>query len=274
MRLAAYSLLALCCAVLAGCSTARSRTYLTDMEIEEALRAVPAKELQMQPGDILEIAVSSSEPELAQPFNTVVSTAGLRAVAESAGLKVASEQGSRSYTVDLRGNIEFPVLGTLPVQGLTPSQISRKITGEIISKGYIKDPFVTVNLQNFTFYSLGSGGNAGGNGGQHIVKANSFNILQALSLIGSLDGSSVKIDDLGVIRTVGDERTMYSVNLRTKELFQSPVFYLQQNDIIYMKPKGGRFSNEMNMTMSFIGLGTAISSLVTTYLLLQDKRER
>ena len=161
-------------------------------------------------------------------------------------VKIAAEPGK---------NLHFPVLGKVHVADYTMRQISDNLKYDIISRGYIKDPIVNVRLTNFSVTVLGETG-------QTVLKIDedSFNILQLIAKTGGTSDNA-KIRDIMVIRKENGEERAYSVNLQSKDVFVSPVFYLQQNDIVYVKPRGIRFSNSGQTAMTFIntivGIGTA-----------------
>ncbi len=241
---------------LVSCATPRSMTILQDMEYETLYDAHPAPELVLQRGDRLGIQVMSANPQLAAPFNT-----GLGLV-EAA----TAPQQTVSYTLDKDGNIEFPVLGVLHAEGHTLKQMQEIIAGEIIEQGYIKDPVVKATLENFEITVIGKLGN-------HVlkVKESSINLIQVLAQSKEIDGGA-KIQDVSVIRTENGKRQAYAVNLKTKELFDSPVFYLQQNDVVYVKPKGTTLSPEGQVVMTFVGTGLTLTSIITNFILWSNRR--
>lgn len=227
-----------------SCTTAKQMSYLMDMAYDTDYPVPPAPELAIQPDDLLGITVTCSTPELAAPFN------------------LFSEGGSGlKYVVDRKGNIEFPVLGTINVWGATLSQIRNGIADGIRANGFISDPVVTVTLENFSITVIGSAGNA-----VVPVTGSSMNLLQALATTGNITNHS-DIRDIMVIRTENGVRRSYSVDLQSKDLFDSPAFYLKQNDVVYVKPKGVRLSASGQTTMTFITAGLSLISIIVNTLL-------
>lgn len=208
------SLLALVLSVSA-CVTPSQITYIKDMEYGKDYPAKPAPELRVQQMDRLSIHVYSSDPALATPFN-------VGAIVQD-GVGTTHEA---SYVVDAEGNIDFPVLGSIPVEGMTLKEVQTNITNRIINSGYIREPVVSVNLQNFTVTVISYGSTDRVN-----VTGRSINLLQ---LVAPTQGQKIK--EVEVIRTENGVRKAYSVDFQTIEMFDSPVFYLQQNDIVYVKP--------------------------------------
>ena len=228
---------ALAGAMLVGCATPSTTTLLKDMEYNNPYAAQSVPELKIQRGDRLNIKVMSENPVLSAPFSDGVS-------ATSAG---ASELG---YPVDNNGQIEFPVLGRLKVEGLTLRQCEQLVAQGIKESGYIKEPIVKASMGNFRITIIGSSGNNVMN-----VKEDNINLLQVLASNGGVDGKMQKIKDVMVIRTEGGQHTAYTVNLQSKDLFDSPVFYLKQNDIVYLKPRGRSLNPTGEAIMTFVQSG-------------------
>lgn len=237
--------------MVVSCSTPKKMTYLMDMQYETPYSANPAPDLTIQPGDVLSILVSSENPLLAAPFNgqSVTSTS-------TSGGNTAVE-----YTVDADGNITFPVLGKVRVSGMSTGNIESLIANRISTLGYIKDPVVSVALANFTVTVIGNTGNL-------VLNANgpSLNLFQAIAKAGGTD-EKAKIKDVMVIRTENGERMAYQVNLQEKSLFDSPVYYLRQNDIVYVKPRGISLSSEGSTVMTFVGSGLTLVNIIMNYIL-------
>lgn len=239
-----------------SCTTPARLAYLRDMDYDKPYLAKPAPELRLQVEDKVNIQVFSTEEDLAKPFN-----AG-SGVIDGTGQTLGS---SSSYTIDKTGNIDFPVLGTLHIEGKTLNEVKNDIASEIVRLGYIREPLVKVEMENFTITVLGETGQS-----VMPVQGSSINILQVLARSGGTTDLS-KIPDVMVIRTEGGERVAHSVNLQSKSLFESPVFYLQQNDVVYVKPRGLRQSSTMSAIMSALTPLITLGSTLTTLILVVTK---
>jgi len=230
-----------------GCNSPRRLSYMMDLAYDMPFVAKPAPELLVQRGDRLEIQIFSSVPELTAPFRT------RSAQAETMVGDV--------YLVERDGCIMFPTLGSISVEGKTLNQVRETISGLIQKGGYIKEPMVRARLANFTVTVIGSAGNT-----VIPVEDSDINLLQVIARSGRTSGNS-NIREVTVIRNERGFRTAYKVNLQTKELFDSPVFYLQQNDIVYIKPQGFSLSTEGQTIMSFVTSGLSLGSIIANFLL-------
>ena len=230
--------------LLVACSTPRKLSYLRDLEYNVPFDAHPAPELRLKVDDRISIQVFCDQPELAAPFN-------------AAGVQIESEGGtllSTTYGVDARGNIDFPILGELHVEGKTLNEVQKEISAEITRRGYIKEPVVKAELENFTITVIGEMGAS-----ILPVEGSTITILQVLAQVESKDTENAKIPDVAVVRTENGKRQAYSINLQSKALYDSPVFYLQQNDLVYVKPRGLKLSSGGDVFLKFFT--PAISSL-------------
>lgn len=238
---------------LSSCTTPRTLGYLLDMEYNKDYPAIPAPELRMQKEDRLSIQVLSEKAELSAPFNTLLTITDLA--------NQTVREPILTYVVDREGNIDFPVLGKLHIEGMTLNEIEEMIAGEIIARGYIKEPVVNAELDNFQVTVIG-----GTSGGVLQVQGHSFNLLQAIARISGGNNEQINIKEVTVIRTENGVRTAYAVNLQKKALFESPVFYLQQNDVIYYKPNVYRLSQTASSFIGFISTLSSFAALVLSYL--------
>ena len=229
---------------VSACVTPSQITYIKDMNYGVDYPAKPAPELHVQKQDRLTVRVYSSDPALATPFNVGALTQ------DGAGTTREA-----SYIVDADGNIDFPVLGTIPVEGLTLKEVQMNIANRIINSGYIREPVVSVDLQNFTVTVVKYGTT-----NRITVGDRSINLLQ---LVAPTDGEKIK--EVEVIRTENGIRKAYSVDFQTIAMFESPVFYLQQNDIVYVKPArwqpsqtGLALRTTTTMILSFVNIAANV----------------
>lgn len=250
--------------LLTSCGAYRRTAYLQDLKTDETYIVQPRPEARISVGDKLSITVTCSNPALAAPFNIasghVTYDTGVDDIAYA-----FQEEEQKGYLVDKNGDIDFPVLGKINVAGTTLQELKKEIEYQLKSKPYILDPLVFVEFMNFQVTMLGQIAN-----GNYIFKSGSVTILEALAEAGSVSGNGV-IDELWVIRTTGGARKLYTVNLKSKSLYDSPVYYLQQNDLIYAKPKDTMVDTNISNVMSWAGLFMSAVSMVTTLFMLATR---
>jgi polysaccharide export outer membrane protein len=241
-----------------SCNTSKEILYLQNIELNKPMAIEESPVIAIMPNDMLSIVVSSKDNELAALFN-------LPRVSYSAGssdLISSSMNGQISgYMVDLSGNIDFPVLGMLHVEGLTRSELSQMIKKRLIGDDLLKDPIVSVDFMNLRIYVLGEVGKPGA----IAVSKDRISVLEAISMAGDLTIYG-KREGVYVIREKDAERTTFRLDLRSVELFASPVYYLQQNDIIYVEPnkvRAGQSTINENSLKS-ISLWMSVTSLLIT----------
>ena len=206
--------------LLTSCASRKNVVYLQDMQIGEKYRYDTRHEAVIRRDDRLSITVSNKNPELAIPFNIY---GGTFKVGENGDITAdaATKVNEKGYRVDVDGDIDFPILGILHVEGLTVSEL-RDLIKEKIEKGnYMKDPLVSIEFLNFKYTVLG----AVGHNGTFSADGDRVTLLEAIA------------DRVAVIREVDGARQMFMHDLRSKDIFDSPCFYLQQNDVVYVEPK-------------------------------------
>ena len=239
---------------LASCGSYKKLTYLQDMEVLTTYDVKEQPNVLIGVNDKLRIVVTCQEPTLAAPFNLSTGVFSVNPETGESVTKLSSEAES-GYVVDKNGYIDFPVIGLVKAEGLTLEGLREDLIDKIIETKYIKDPIVLVEFMNFQFTVLGEA-----NPGNYNVPNGHINILEALALAGDLKPSA-KRDDVWVIRTENGQRMVYSVDMRSKDLFESPAFNIQQNDIIYVKPL--KSVKDADATKRSSVITTVISALST-----------
>lgn len=214
--------------MLSSCGAVKDIAYFQNKVINEPEKIDKHAGIVIQPKDMLSIAVSSRNPELVAMFNLMLvqSTPGSEMGGTSGG-----QQRMLGYVVDNDGCIDFPVLGVLKVAGLTRWELSEMIKKRLIKDGLLPDAVVTVEFMNFKVSVLGEVASPG----TYTIQGDKVTILQALSLAGDLTIYGMR-ENVSVIRERDGERTFFNVNLCDVDLFKSPAYYLQQNDVIYVEP--------------------------------------
>lgn len=218
----------------------------------------PPQDITVQPKDQISIVVSSKDPELAALFNLT----RVQQRVGSTGLNNSNNNGEISgYTLDDKGAIDFPVLGNLTVAGMTRSQIAALVKQRLKEENLVNDPVVTVEFMNLSFSVLGEVKTPG----KYSISKDYITLLEAISMAGDLTIYG-KRDAIFVIREDNGERVTHWVDLRSCDLFKSPVYYLKQNDVVYVQPnkvRAGQSTLNENSVKS-VGLWISIGSFLTS----------
>lgn len=238
--------------LLFGCQSPNRLYYFNDLT-STSLRMDSIDQGRMQriqKSDRLSVNVSSPEPILTaflNPFN-----------AQNVGNQV--QQFNNGYLVNDKGNIFFPYLGELKVEGMTSSEAARMIRDKL--SVYYKDIFVNVNIAGRVFFINGRQGSA-------IPMLNErLTIFEAVAQSGSQDAFDNK-HEVWLVREEDGKRSMNRLNLNSKDIFTSPYYYLKTNDLIYVKPgrsttflsPGSPARNVLSITGAAVALIIAINNL-------------
>ena len=243
------------CVMLAGCKTQREVTYFQDLQVNSPQLIDSIGTVRMEPDDQISILVSCKEPEIAALFNLVRSQQ--RVGTQGSGLNSNGEISA--YTIDSDGNIDFPVLGKLHVAGLTKQEVATLVKQRLVDSDQVKNPVVTVEFANLAFSVLGEVKNAG----KYPLTRNRTTLLDAISMAGDLTITGLR-DSVYVVREEGGKRVAYSVDLRSKDVFTSPVYYVKQNDVIYVRPNAMRAGQSTinENTFSSVGFWMSVGSFL------------
>lgn len=213
-------------ALLGSCATPKV-AYFQDVEPGTPEQVLNRLDIRVRPEDKISIIVNSKDPLLMELFN--LPTVSRQIGSGSSG---SNSQGVSGYTVDKSGNIDFPVLGAVHVAGMTREEIASYIKAELVEKNLVKDPIVTVEFQNLTVSVLGEVANPG----RYNIDKDRLSLLDAISMAGDLTVYG-KRDNVLVQREENGRKVLYKVDLNSGlDLYASPVYYLQQNDVIYVEP--------------------------------------
>ena len=218
-------------AFLASCSAPKEVLYLQDIASIKEENIDKNYEVIIHKDDLLAILVNSKDPELALPFNMPVVTYQI-------GAQTTAQQRLLGYLVDQNGDIDFPILGKIHVEGLTRMQVTELIKQKLMSEDLIKDPIVTVQFLNFKVSVMGEVTRPG----TFDISGDRITLLEALSMAGDLTIYGRR-DRVAVIREKDGKRRILYHDLRSSDIFQSPCYYLQQNDIVYVEPNKARRGN-------------------------------
>ena len=244
--------------LLMSCNTSKEILYFQDINVNQPEVISGARDITVQPKDQISILVSSKDPQLAALFN--LTRAQARVGTEGS---VSSGGEVSGYTLDDKGNIDFPVLGEIHIAGMTREEVAAYIKKELQSHDLIKDPVVTVEYMNLSVAVMGEVNNPG----RFSIDKDNLTILDALSQAGDLTIYG-KREKVLVLRKEEGKQRVYGVNLCSAEhLYTSPAYYLQQNDVVYVEPNATKArqstvnGNNVRSTSFWISLASLLTSI-------------
>ena len=236
---------------LQSCVNYKNQIYFQGLADSTAKVKTQQPDLIFQRGDQLSIRVYALDENSAAYFNQPMG------LGQAANMAQAGNAGNLiGYLVNESGEIEFPKLGILNVLGYTQQRLRDTLQERL--KPYLKEPIVTVTLMNFrvTFVTSTDAQTI-------LINNNKTNIIQFLGTARGINWLD-KRDNIVVIRTVNDVRQTFRVNLTDASVFNSPAFFLQPNDIIYIEPNSRKFLETNMQLLSYV---TTITSTVTIFIL-------
>lgn len=250
---------------LPSCISHKELTYLNDLpaetDITDSIFNVGLSDLRIQPDDLLSITVSSYNLEASKPFNPEGNNMQTMAQAmQGANNTVEMLSG---YFVDTQGNIDFPVIGKVYVNRKTLSEAQELLYSKL--RVYLKDAVINIRYLNLKISVLGEVQRPG-----TIRLTNKrLTIFEAIGLAGDMTPYSNRSNVI-VIREKNGRRSIKRLNLQSSNIFKSPFYYLQQNDVVYVEPnkyKVNTVADKSSRLISYVSAGVSVLALTLTYLL-------
>ncbi len=245
--------------LLTSCASQKKIVYLQDIPETYSASIDQQSNAAIRTGDWISIIVNSKDAELAQMFNLPVVSSPMVGTGIYSGANRIS-----GYLVDDAGCIDFPQLGTIQVKDLTLVQLSALIKKKLINGGYINDPIITAQYMNFNVSVMGEVNKPG----TFSSSTGRITIFEALSMAGDLTIYG-KRENVKIIREENGKRKVVSLDLRSKNIFSSPCYYLHQNDVVYVEPnevKAGQ--REINQNRTWGTFASVVSMLVSLSVLI------
>ena len=253
-----------------SCTTTKNVPYFMDLTDTSKIYTQAIKntyEIQIQPDDILEIIINDINAQAAAPFNlgntNPPSVPGMQILQSTLGTKpntanttTATGQG---YLVDKSGTIDFPVLGNFKVQELTVPQLKDTLKQKL--EKYLQNPIINVRLLNYKVTVLGEVLRPA----TYSIPSERVTIVDAIGMAGDLTIYG-KRENVLLIREENGERKFIRLNLNSSNIFESPYYYLKQNDIIYVEPNKAKISSTDIAKLRSISLITAAFTLLIILL--------
>ena len=237
-----------------SCTTSKKIIYFQNLDDAQLKPLNTEYEAVIKKDDRLTIVVSGPDKTVCAPYNLTLNEMSQNGTVVGNG---NPEMSTLGYLVDSNGDIDFPILGKIHVEGMTRNDLVSYLTQEIGKD--IKEPVVYVSFRNYKITVLGEVRNPG----TYTIDSEKINILQALGYAGDLNLTAQRQDIL-LLREVDGVITHHRIDLKDKEILESPYFYLQQNDVIYVLPSATRVASATTAT----GIWSVVLSSITTIIAL------
>jgi polysaccharide export outer membrane protein len=236
--------------LLASCVQHRQLVNFNEgPEFDAINKVIERQAILVRPDDLLEISVQTTDPETSKPFqfNNSINPG-------SVGTETAAN--SQIFRVDQNGTIQFPMIGALPVQGLSTSGVRDSLAARL--DRYFNAPIINVRLLNFRFSVLGEVRAPG----SFTVPNEHTNILEALGMAGDLTNYGNR-ENILIVRERSGNREFGHLNLHDRSIFQSPYFYLQPGDIVYIEPIKAKVGSTEDGSTKYLRWALPIVSVIS-----------
>ena len=244
--------LSLALVLFSSCASKKNVLLFQDIEEYQSSADTTKSDILIKANDLLSIVVSTADRKSAAPFNLPV-----LASFNSDVTAVNSQQRLQTYLVDANGEIQFPVLGTINLEGKTTIEATVYLKS-VLGK-YIKDPIVNLRITNFKVSVLGEVRSPG----TYIINDERVTILEALSRAGDMTIFGKRSDVL-VIREVAGVKTYKKLDLTSKDVLSSPYYFLQQNDVVVVSPNGAQVQSSASNRNA--GLYVSVAGVIITVI--------
>lgn len=248
--------------LLASCYSSKNVAYFQDLTDTSKIYSQIIKEnyeVHIQPDDVIEIIVNSINPAATAIFNLGNNTAVVPGVNSSNTNALVTtdlrNNGPGGYLVNKEGIIDFPVLGKLQVNGFTISHLKDTITH--LLDPYLKNPIVNARLLNYKITVLGEVTRPA----SYTLQSERVSVVDAIGMAGDLTIYGQR-DNVLLIREENGERKFIRLNLQSSVLFQSPYYYLKQNDVLYIEPNKAKVVASDAVTIRYLAIVTALSTVI------------
>ncbi len=246
--------------LLFSCTSVKKTAYFYGVPSGPIPSNMTVPESIIQKNDILSIVVTDLNPKASEMFNPGT---------ENRDANNPANETSRGYLVDTDGNIHFPLLGLIKAEGLTKTQLKEKIRNLTLEKKLLLDPIVSIRFLNFRVTVLGEVGKPT----VIPIPNEKISLLEALGLAGDLtiygNRTNVMVIREDVLPSKKEQRSIARVNLNSSELFTSPYYYLQSNDIVYVEPNKAKVASTSRASqwLPVIFSGLSLAAIVADRLL-------
>lgn len=248
--------------ILSSCTTKKEMIYFPEMaKTADIVQVIPDSiknfESIIEPDDMLAISVTAMDPNAVAIFNLP-----LQNYLSAGATELMTTPALQTFIVNSDGYIDYPVLGSIKVTGMTRDELTNYLKAQISQ--YVEDPIVSVQCTNYKFTILGEVTKPG----SYEFGSERITILDALGKANDMTIYGNRTNVL-VIREKEGVRTYHRVDLTQPDIFTSPYYYLQRNDIVYVEPNSARqgaarYSQENQYLVSVVSAVTSAASVIVS----------
>lgn len=249
--------------LFSACGTPKNIVYFQDLTDGQIQKLASYKGITLKHGDMISIVVNTKSAELSNLLNMPVSSQIIGAPQQ---VSLNQGQGTSGYTIDSEGNIEFPLIGKIHLGGMTREEVAATIKQQLEQKNVAVNPVVTVEFLNMSFSVLGEVTKPG----KYEITKDKTTILEAIGTAEDMTIYGMR-DSVVVFREEDGRHETYVLNmLKGSQVIESPAYYLQQNDVVYVKPNNyrKRQSSQNGNQLQSTSFWISLASLLTTAAVL------
>ena len=252
------SIIILAAILITSCATKEEVVYFNGIDSKDNIVGIDSYSPTYHIDDELVIVVNALDPEAARPFNKITVSVSQDMV------DARGRERLLTYRIDSDGNINFPVLGKIKLAGLNREQATKAMQEKLTD--YIKDPIVDIETVNYKITVLGEVNRPG----SYTTSNERITLIEALALAGDLTIYGER-ENVLVIQDYDGKKSYTRVNLKSQELFESPVYYLSQNDVVYVEPnktqaKSSSIGPSTGVLFSTLGILISTTALIITII--------
>ena len=250
---------------LSSCASQKKALYLQDLDSQKVMEIAADHPIRFKPLDRITVVVNSQRPELAAPFNTSTSYNSLSGTPiDGSNVTASSSYALQVRTIDENGMLEMPIIGKVYCEGKTRSEVADEIARLIREGGHLTDPSVNIQFSDMHISVFGEVAKPG----YYSIANDRVSLFDALSMAGDLTIYGQR-NDVIVVREENGVRTSAELDLTSQEIFNSPYFYVQQNDFIYVKPnkykaQTGEYNQNRSFYISLASTAISVATLIVT----------
>ncbi|CCX69582.1 polysaccharide biosynthesis/export protein [Prevotella sp. CAG:255] len=258
-----FIVFAVLCMTLGSCGSSKQIAYFQNADSLSYAASKGLFDAKIMPKDLLTITVSTTDPKAATPFNLSVTN-----TLNATGYLSTGAGSLQTYLVDNDGFINFPVVGQLKVGGMTKRQCENYIRDKILPyMSKTENPIVTVKMASFKVTVAGEVKAPG----VFNVDQEKISVIEALARAGDLTIYGKRGNVLLIREDATGEKSVHRLNLNDANLINSPYYYLQQNDYLYVEPnsvqaKNSAIGSSTTIWISVVSILTSVASLVVNVL--------